>query len=196
MAKPRSNSHFPLLFLLPLLPVNFFPDLDALEQSYPPCRRVTSSDEANCASLNSGPFVQRVATRDNQNKTESTARGAFFLLISVWWGSKFSEFERGRAFQPVTERRQHLTKIDLPGCCWIFLFQLPFSARLSTHTHTHPAWKSVKKIHSFLVVVVAERIFPLFPLRKSLPKFQEKISITFPALELRFFFLSLTAFWH
>lgn len=43
-----------------------------------------------------------------------------------------------------SERRQHLTKIDLPGCCWIFLFQLPFAAFFpllffffpSTHTHT------------------------------------------------------------
>lgn len=33
-----------------------------------------------------------------------------------------------------SERRQHLTKIDLPGCCWIFLSNLP-SFFLSSHSY-------------------------------------------------------------
>lgn len=43
-----------------------------------------------------------------------------------------------------SERRQHLTKIDLPGCCWIFLFPIAFffPSLPSPHSHTQRATES------------------------------------------------------
>lgn len=125
--------------------------------------------------------------------------------FAVWGFCVSSEVNSDRAapFQPVSERRQHLTKIDLPGLDAVGYFFSNCLFPLSFQ-HTHPAWKSVKKIHSFVrfpfffFLLSSTTIFPLFPNRsltfptKKHPEFRRKLPSFFAETSLR----RSLFFWH
>lgn len=90
-----------------------------------------------------------------------------------------------------SKHRQHLTKIDLPGCCWIFLFQLPFlRSSINTHIQQPNRMEICEKKSSFCCC----RFFRFFPqIEGSLSRHSAKNSLHFR--RLRFLNDFILALW-